>query len=319
MALRLFLVGVVASLALDLPRVGSPSAGNARSWLDTRLTSPDRPLLLVHEPTATSAIPIAIASVDPPPMSPPIVAAEPMKPTANVATTRPTMTIPATLPVEMTVALPTSTEIDELFADLPAIDSLPIPTRAVNVVETRTGCLAMPVLPASVFAAEPISSPVVRPEDIVAPTPIAVVVEAPKPEDKDAVFAKVVDSMASTFTADLSPMPTPEPKPLLADAAIAAPLAVAAEEIATALAEEDLQSGLAYELNRLSEVPPAVAEAPVKEPAPEVVAATPVDDAWTASRAERLTQAVKLTGEAVNAWANLLGQRPSASSSSLQR
>src|SRR4051794_36325625 len=59
MALRLFLVGVVASLALDLPNGGtlSKSVRSGRSWLDARVTGPvpgvRRDVVVLAEPKAS--------------------------------------------------------------------------------------------------------------------------------------------------------------------------------------------------------------------------------------------------------------------------
>ena len=91
---------------------------------------------------------------------------------------------------------------------------------------------------------------------------------------------------------------------------MAAP-APAAEEVVAQAVELDLYPGVAFALNRAAEGISPIEAMARAEPTP-----TPAPVAEP-SRAERLSQAVKLTGQALDAWAGLLSQR--TPSSAVQR
>ena len=323
MALRLLLVAVVAGLALDLPHAPATSAGSRHSWLDARLNSPEAPKILVAEPTPPVASSIALVATEVAPISPPTVALEaidPIKPVARIGTIRPISTMPTVLPTEVTPAVLTHAKMETLLEEILAVDSLGIPALAREITIESAPLPTLPDLPKSVFAADPVVS-------------IAAALETAEPvksDDMDAAFARVMKVTVESFAADLASKSTgaDSSTTLLAESTTPPPVAMPAEEMAPVATKDMVPNGMAYELNRLAEglepidmadlvIAKGDLDAAKNGPSPEQVA-TPEEPA-SDSRAERLTQAVKLTGEAVHAWASLLGQRPSASSTSLQR
>jgi hypothetical protein len=321
MALRLILVGVVASLALDLPR-GDVRPVATAAYRSVMVAEPSRPLppentatLVADEPTILKAGDVLAAEAT----IKPAVTVAPIRPTLMVDETLPVLTpaapvlAPSPLPVELAlVPLPDATPAPILMPAPPTPDAATAPA---PVAELIPGPAPIP----TIAAVDPMTPPApvaleMSPE--AAPAPPAAVAETAKaaPTDPDAGFRKVVASMASAFAADMpAATPVSEPKPLLAKVE-AAPVAVpapaqAAEDVAGA--DLDLYPGVAFALNREAEGVAPIEASARAEPAP---AMAPVAEATTdPSRAERLSQAVKLTGQAVNAWAGLLSQRPSAS------
>lgn len=321
MALRLFLVGVVASLALDLPHGGVRP--NLRSPLDVE--------------SRTSA-PENLASTDAPQVKPglrPRLAMLRDRVNARIAEmSAPAKPIlPGRAEAEAVLAAEKAAQIVAPIVEaVPAVDPImPAPPEFVFSLTEAT-----PVV--DLASTEPMPAPPMLTDEVVAPQPAPATAPAPvvaelsvKPEDADAEFRHVVANMASAFAADL-PVPTTEPKALLAEVVPPVAPAVAAEELTDSLV--DLFPGLAFALNREAEgltpipMPPVeiVEEARVEpmpepvatEPAPEPVPPVSVVESTSSntnetSRAEKLATAVKLTGQAVNAWAGLLSQRPSVS------
>lgn len=333
MALRLFLVGLVASLALDLPDGGTAKSRwqAGRSWLDARVTGPVAPTrtIVVNEPKAASDPAPILAAEKAEPESPvetataevapvlPIVANEPVKPVVGVETA---------LPI-----LPGRAEADAIAAiepksplDVPIVDPLPMPAPTPPIAENTSAPLAAPeaaptALP-EVATVEPVAPPA-EPIEVAPPPsgPILAADETPRPAetDPDAAFRTVVGSMASAFATDVSaPAPTSEVRPLVAEAEVALPPASPALEVAAEEAPSPEESpDLAILLNREAEglvpieypQPQEVVQAD-PEPGPEPA---PTDADASATRDDRLAHAVKLTGQAVHAWANLLGRGPS--------
>lgn len=214
----------------------------------------------------------------------------------------------------------------------PALEPAPIPVMPPAPEIGVLPLIASPTLdfiPAQVPTVEPVvpmapPAPievVVAPEEAPAPAPVvADAIDPAQEESRDAAFGRVMNKMASAFVADLmAPSIPTEPKALVAqaDKPTTAPApAAAAEELS---GEVDLYPGIAFVLNRQAEglspiaMPgqPAVDTATATEPAPAQVSETATSS--ESSRAEKLANAVKLTGEAMNAWAGLLSQRPSVS------
>ena len=277
MALRLFLVGVVSILALDLPESG-PSVRDARTWVDSRIaalpaTLPD---VVVEEEIETPLPTTEVAS-----------AIEPAKPAAPVAMIRPMPTIAPSL------------------AEWPAIAEAPAVAPApVAVAEDASP------------AAQPAPAPKATITVIDEPEPGLVVVESKPEVDPDAAFRGIVSKMASEFAADAmasapAPAPAPEVAPaLLAEADTWFPMSPEAteppaEEVAALDQPTTAPEIIAVEVSNEE----AVAEI-VEDEQPEAVA-EPSD---APSRADRLADAVRLTGQAMNAWAGLLSQRPTVAS-----
>ena len=216
--------------------------------------------------------------------------------------------VPSPLPVELAL--------------LPIVEeSAPTPAPTLAAMPPVVDIVSSPApnpMPAVVDSTSPAPSVVAAVSPEVAATPAPAVVEAEQvaPADPDVAFRKIVSSMASSFAADnATSMPTPEPKPLLArieSPALPVPApAPAAEEVAVADPEMALYPGVAIALD-----PEADGALPV-EAAARAEPSTATASVSEPSRAERLSHAVKLTGEAVNAWAGLLSQR--TASSAVQR
>ena len=164
--------------------------------------------------------------------------------------------------------------------------------------------------------------------------PGLVVVEAKPEADPDAAFRGIVAKMAGEFAAEAqapAPVPAAEVAPaLLADADTWFPTP-AAEVAPALLADADTW----FPMSPGASEPPAeeVAALDGAVAAPEVVAGDEVRDVEAvvvieedeqaeavvepsdaSSRADRLADAVRLTGQAMNAWAGLLSQRPTVAS-----
>lgn len=315
MALRLLLVGLVAGLSLDLPQGGpdEPPGRVAQRWLD--LTFPQAfpsagPSVAVAEPKAAPEVAPMVAQAAP------VAEATAIKPEMPTTTLRPTAMIEPTLPILTTI--PTETVV-EIFSTQPIL-----PGRA------EAAALASAVEIPAATEPTPTSTPTPTPSpEAVAgnlpTTPAAEAAEAPAPvsvaeaTDPDAAFSSIVSEMAATFAADTTPttgalLASSEP----VDPAPANPPAPAADELAGLEPVEDLYPGLAYALNRENEgLDPIPSEAHAVEaraepPAP-VATIEDAEPSADSSRATRLAHAMKLTGQAVHAWAGLLSQGPSAS------
>ncbi len=328
MALRLILVGVVASLALDLPH------GDVRPVATRAIRS-----ILVAEPAsqAPDAGKSTLIAGEPRPAqaNPPSTAEATIKPVKPVATIQPAVTIEPSLPVatpELVAAPPLSPLPAELallpIASDAAPSSAPMPVPPVLEVASTPDTPTTATIPApapipttvAVAPMTPPSATVVESSPEAAPAPAATVVESETPAvaaDPDAAFRKIVANMASSFAADLpASAPAADPKPLIAQVetppvATPAPAPAPAEEVVAEAAGLDLYPGVAFALNRESEGITPIEAMARAEPAPAPV---PVAEP---SRADRLTEAVKLTGQALDAWAGLLSQR--TPSSAVQR
>ena len=236
MALRLILVGVVASLALDLPR-GDVRPVATRAIRSMLVAEPARPAssgsalpLLASEPAALDA-PTPVASV------------ATIKPTPVIVTLAPSAPVHAPLPIADPATVPSPLPAELAFlpilevpapappvTPMPAAPALEVASTPVNpVAETVPGPAPLP----TVAVVDPMSPPPSigfdeSPEAAPAPASSVVETETAAPADPDAAFRKIVSSMASSFAADVAKAnPTTEPKPLLAQVAtpaVAAPL-----------------------------------------------------------------------------------------------
>ncbi|MDB5351889.1 MAG: hypothetical protein JWN86_3136 [Planctomycetota bacterium] len=338
MALRLFLMGVVASLALDLPNGGlTKTAKSGRAWLDTRTATafPDAGKLLVALPTspgtvdATRPMPRvdgdlarpATVTIEPKATDgaiPPVVPNTTILPVATIELAPVESHTSPILPGRAEAAAILASEFESALAE--ATTPVPVPMPAPEIVEAlptpAAGAATAPEVPVTLVTTDPMAPP---PVEAVAATTAPLVTDVKPTVDPDAVFSQVVSGMASAFASQAAPIPVPETKPLLAKVEVAPPLPLPAEEIVAGADEpaEDLYPGLAYALNRASEgLAPPPFEAPLAKveagPLPNAAPALPSET--ESSRSERLARAVQLTGQAVNAWASLLSQRPAATS-----
>ena len=281
MGFRIFLVTVVAGLGLTLPtgkQVGEWH-GSARAWVNTKLENWDQQVPVDEDAYVISAEPAPVAA--PAPEAPAPVVADAIKtvvssPVAPIA--------PAISSTELATGLdvPTvPTDIEEadlgLYLD-PTPAPAPVPAPTVVLSDADFDAAQGEFITG--FVHEQIAA------DQVA---ASILVQAPTVEKiTDAAFDAAQDAFVTGFVAEQT-------------AAIAARKLEAAStpEVArvdTAVDTENLYEGLAYSLNR---------EAEGLEPMP-LAAAKPAGEAKPSDRDGRLTNAVRLTRDAVYAWANLL-------------
>ena len=353
MALRILLVGLVAALALDLPGVGS---SRGPRLLDARLVprATER-VILVAEPAPTVPPPDLIARSAEETVTPPAATVEPIPavrtdaPVESVATKIPDA--PAAIVSFDGDLLGRADPAPEILAEVmppdAAVIPMPMPAPAPEVAEAPAAPSPLPVVLAPTFPipSAPEAAPVATAPDVkpvMAPaselpvevaSPVSAIQEEAKPaeekavsaEDRDAAFSKVMGEVVASFASDLAANPRPEAPSLLARDETAPPPAAPAQEVA-AFAPPAEAAPIAPEDQRIVEAAPdeladpapaPAAVAAKADPAPEEAPAAPVVD--LATRAGRLAQAVKLTGEAMSAWAGLLSQRPATASGSIQR
>ena len=294
MMLRLVLVGLVAGLGMSLPSRHDLETlrRSALSWVDEQIAEDEAP--------------------------PPVVAG-PFVFVADEARATPTESAPAQEPEPVPVA-----DAEAIAEDASSV-AAPGPARVAEILAPPAAPTALddaltaaPTEPA-IEAVETGSTEVVQVAEIVAdemigdePAPdVEVVSTMPDDEsafealdatpdvigpaevaetvDADRAFVAVVDEMAATFAADLAQAERREPE--------AVALARDTAEFESEGMDEDLYPGLAYVLNleaegldlSMPEPPAAPDEVPVPVPT-----------------TDRLTRAVRLTREAVFAWASLL-------------
>ncbi len=322
MALRLILVGVVACLALELPDRGAskPTDRPGKTWLDVP----------VQPRTAAEGF-VAIA---PPVVSEPEIPALPLSPVVVDLMPETVETSVPVAPVEVTIAAetgapavltlpgrieaafvasvePFAPEVEAAPTNAPDLISIDAIARALAESSPTVATVAEPSPP--VFSDQQGTTPSVGILADIAPVtivePVVVIASESKPLDPDATFQSVVGEMARTFAADVPARM--ENAPLIASQPIPAPpapeaeLIVAADEPADA--PEDSPS-LADILNREAE---GLEPIPLPDPvAVAEVSPEPVAPQAPETREHRLAHAVSLTGQAVQAWASLLVQRP---------
>jgi hypothetical protein len=318
MVLRLVLVGLVAGLGLSIPsrRDVEILARHAQTWLNDRLAEWDSQApvdegtyIIVAEPVATPER-AAERAVEQPTVSDsafavvvddmvasfarteqvagPSATTEVLEATAEIA--------PAEASAGLAIALPTEPAADDSpespVTEL-AFDDVMVETTlafAADLAEQGTEATA----PSALAAMENLASALEAgdPAPAAAPAPIS-----------DAVFETVMNETASAFAAEAALETLMTEVGLFDTVAPAAPAQVAVvDREASAEVVEDLYPGEAYALNRLSD---GLSESP----APTVVASaapTPAAAPAPAGRADRWTHAVRLTREAVYAWASLL-------------
>lgn len=297
MGVRLLLVGLVAGLGLTTPSASQVKqwTESAQAWVYTRLAEMD-----ARMPADQSAF-VYVADG-------PVVLAEEPTPVAKDATTQAPAPAPAQPAAIETKTVPASVQAERQ-----------------QFLDELTAGLEVPSAPA--------------------PEPAAAVVETPAPRDNDDAFLAAQSDVIEAFAADLAaPAPTPieTPKALIAavvatpsvpivwnldrfendpaqslarqvaDAFAGVPEAVVADQpaapaFAPIAVQEISAMDIAVALNVESEglVLPTPAPAPA---APAVVSSPSVEEPRLdlSGRAGRLGHAVRLTREAVYAWANLL-------------
>jgi hypothetical protein len=291
MVLRLVLVGLVAGLGFSLPtRQDLETLGrSARAWVDETLA--DR----ISSPP-TEATPF-------------VFAADEARPTPTETETAPTTVAtpvqePAKAPAEVVDVDSDLAELVEAFADettpaeTPDVDLKPLqiaesPTMPEIPTALDAPLLAAPTEPVAEIAESapaPIDTLAAIDDEYESETEITEITVA-ETIDPDRDFASVVEQMASAFASDLAVMEAIE-----AEAEMNA-LAQTSEPVESIEMSEsaDLYPGLAYALNLEAEG----LNLPASD-APETSA-----DAQH-SPTDRLSHAVRLTREAVFAWANLL-------------
>jgi hypothetical protein len=279
MALRLLLVGMVASLGLDIPMGWRIDKWDCvgRDWLEARQIE-------LQELTETRPL-IVDARVDAPagPIRPLIV--ETQDGAAEKVAARP--------------------DVIEVIEE-PQLVTIPEPTAPV-LAAPKVAELPPPVPPAERKATQ-----LAEPANVVGET--AVTGEVPAPESRDAMFAAVVDKMVAAFTA---PVETPSNTELLAALAPQTPRepAIAGPVDEAAVTLED--AGQPATAATAAEPPPppapaaestAWAGATAEEAREAAMAQDRVVAPKSASRNERLMTAVRLTRQAISAWAGLLDQ-----------
>jgi hypothetical protein len=302
MAIRTVLVGLVAALSLTLPSGKQIESWKqqAQAWMNARLAEWD-----ARMPAGENAF-VYVAE----PISPPRIAPQRAS-KVEVATVE-------AKPEERESTAPRTSEESAIAALADAASALAIPTEPMPLEEQE-----------------------IRVASEVIPAPLALPLPLPIPAAEDAAFHAALDDTLAVFIADLN-RPV-APSAIVAEAAAPAPEEVVGtlEEPEVDLAFEFSRSteGLCL-LNEVSprpsaSVPPeAVAALPVPESASadefdpiavfgldqesegevssslatvaEVASASPVSVSAPAPAVDPLARAVRLTGEAVYAWASLL-------------
>ena len=313
MALRLFFVGLVASLALDLPNGGPIQSRlqEGRSWVQARVTAPvsQETSVVVDEPMpieANSPVEMILADAPVPAITP--------EPLASISSPEPTTPeILATITVEASVIdpMPMPEPAPEIAESAPASEAEIAPVVPLILTDTQPRTAAPVEVVAVTEIASPLSCSMV--EEIVAEAICEAQAEAKAQTDRDTAFREVVGAMAMSFAADSSVAPeSAESLSLIPEVEIVpAPAAFGEIEDEPAMCDLAGLSGLAYDLNREAEglePIPIPTETKVAIAPAQLEIETPAIDAT--NRVDRLEQAVKLTGQAAQAWASLLIQRP---------
>jgi hypothetical protein len=282
MALRMVLVGVVAGLGLTLPtgRQFTSWKDSAQSWASARLAAWDAQMpadenafVLVVEPASIAAdsvsAPRAVASAGERPAAdaPKTVVSAPATPTPTSALTG--ENDPKTTPTDLAVGLETPT------SPMPLTESEAVePALSLSTLDSAFGIAQNEVV--SAFAADEKAIVAVNP-----PTPAPAPVFEPLE-----VGDNLYEGLAYELNREAEGMSLPRE-----EVARFEPLDVA----------DDLYAGVAYALNREAEGLEVPAQS--DPPRPTMVR---LEDMRPATRDSRLTHAVRLTRDAVYAWANLL-------------
>jgi len=320
MALRLILVSAVAGLGLSLPSAEQLQTWghSTQRWInarladwDARMPADENAFVLVSEPTtvlADAPEPIESPALTAPPATTPTTVHEE---TSAPATTPTPEAVPATAPAVTEVAQVDSTDA------APTPEATPVTAPAVAEVAQATTADPINGLDAP-------TTPMALDEAEAAPS-------APASEPLDTAFDNAQMGVLSAFASDAealaaseAPATAPAPfEPLDVDDNFYPGAAFALNREAEGLClqsttaaapprpeprfepmdvEGDLYPGIAFALNREAEglARPSTTEQPA------VAAAEPTKAPESADARGRLTQAVRLTREAVNAWASLL-------------
>ncbi len=275
MGLRIVLVGLVAGLGLSIPSRDQLGVwrGSARSWMsaqlaewDGQMPAGDTAFVVVPEPTP-SADPVA-SQVAEVVASSPEPATEPSVATAGAATAdRPAGVVTPTQPVELVEGVPAPAAADSVSAPALEISDAAFDAALSDVVAG--------------FAAD-------------RDTAAIVALEAPKVEtvasfEPEYVCDDAEPDIADVLNHEVDGLDLTRPLLTIRDS----------EPVDLIDFEENLYAGIAYDLNREADG----LETPTPAPAPVSV---PTADAPAENGKGRLTHAVRLTREAVYAWANLL-------------
>ncbi|MDR3639679.1 MAG: hypothetical protein P4L84_38115 [Isosphaeraceae bacterium] len=322
MTLRLVLVSIVACLGLSLPsaeRLGRWTR-SGQSWTNGRLAEWEKgePIdegrfVVVADttniaptapPVSTTEVAETAPAVDPVPATSPIADAEPKAVAKTAATVEPLVAASSAddaeskavmadwlAAIEREAAPPSVTAFDATTADLPQ-----------ETVAPTIPVVAETVEPAAISAQETewweawmaeLSRPVIVDSASDAPgaavAPVVAETFAPTKEaSADQVFGAVVDEMVLSFSRDNEAMAAASLPETAAGTDESAPTTPAFEPMV--VVEEDLKDP-AYALNRAAEG--LAAPVPASPTGPQV-------------RENQLSHAVRLTRDAVNAWARLL-------------
>lgn len=286
MGFRIFLVSAVAGLGFTLPTGKQVSEwhGSARAWVVEKFEDWDTQVLVDEDAYVVAAEPAPVEAEVPVIMapSPVVTAARPVAaPTAPAPAPAPAVANTKTNPrIEVVTesALPTEptdlVEADFDFAPAAAPASAPAVTPAPAVLISGAAFDAAQGEFVTGFVAEQVAA-------ALAAAPAATLTLT------DAAFDAAQQDFVNGFLAE-------ETAAIAARKAAAAP-APAVDRAETAEDGENLYEGLAYALNRGAEgLEPAAA------------AVERAGEAKPSDRDGRLTNAVRLTRDAVYAWANLL-------------
>lgn len=321
MALRLILVSAVAGLGLSLPSAEQLQTWghSTQRWInarladwDARMPADENAFVLVTEPTtvlADTPEPIETPAATTTPAPAPTTVHEE---TSAPATTPTPEAVPVTASAVPEVAQATSTDL------IPTPEAVPVIAPAVAEVAQVTPADGLDAPTAPMALDETESAPA-------APS-------TPAPQTLDTAFNDAQEGTLSSFASDAealaaseAPVATPTPfEPLDVDDNFYPGAAFALNREAEGLClqsvtaasprpeprfepmdvDSDLYPGTAFALNREAE---GLAHPSASTPEqPDVATVEPAKAAESADARGRLTQAVRLTREAVNAWASLL-------------
>jgi hypothetical protein len=136
-----------------------------------------------------------------------------------------------------------------------------------------------------------------RPATEVEPAPIPSVVRTKESAGADDLFAAITDDMAETFARDQARMLAAE----RAQAEAPPTQLRTPPSFEPVWVDEEMFPGEAYALNRASDG--------IEEPTSNAITPPPVREVASPNRQERLATALRLTGDALHAWADFLQKR----------
>lgn len=320
MVLRLVLVGLVAGLGLSMPsrRDVEGLARLTQTWLNDRLAEWDSqaPIdegtyVIVAEPVATperaaertavsdrefaAVVEDMVAAFAPlERLDGPTVTTAGLKDTSEIAPAEASASLAIALPTEPAAGDAPEAHVSELAFD-DVMDETTLAFAADLNDPDQPAAKAAEPSPLDIMENLAVAQAAVETIPMVAAAPIS-----------DRVFETVMNETASAFAAEIALETMMTEVGLFDRVAPAAPAqAVAVAREVASENDEDLYPGEAYALNRLSDGLGRTT-APTTAAAIEAPAPAPAADLEPPRRSDRLTQAVRLTREAVYAWASLL-------------